>query len=75
MAEVILESLFSILGAFFEFLIWPLFYYSGWMILKVITLGKYPSSNATIDGDNSGFVKLLGITFWLLIIYIYIARH
>ena len=72
MSAVIEVALEMVLTVFAE-LFWPLLYYTGWIVLKVITLGSYPPKQHSISPFTSvdhsrSFVKAVGIIAWLAII-------
>ena len=70
MVEAIAEFLFKTVGQFLlEVVFYSLFYWPGWLILRVLTLGKYPPVSS--QPHNRYFVSgiplvllLIGVTFY-----------
>lgn len=68
--EAIAEFLFKTVGQFLlEVIFYGLFYWPGWLILRVLTFGKYPPNQS--QPHNRYFVSgiplvllLVGVTFY-----------
>ncbi len=74
MLEAAVEGFFYALGEILAYTLWPLLYYSGWLVLKVITFGNYPpkSDPMSFNPNNHSkvFVRFVGFFTWCCIGYV-----
>lgn len=70
MLDLLAEGLFRVLWAFLgEVVFCKLLYWPGWIILRILTLGRYPpeqtrSHNRYFVGGISLIVALIGVTVY-----------
>ncbi len=77
MLEEIAEGFFQAIGRvigylFVDFLFNIVFYYTGWLILKLVTLGRYPPKPEPYGWaprpHSRGFVIFIGSCAWLVVL-------
>ena len=70
MLEAVVEGFLCTVGELLAYSLWPLLYYTGWLVLKPITLGNYPPKENTIylsfSGHSKGFVRFVGAIVWIV---------
>ena len=79
MIEAIFEGFFSTLGEILAYSLWPLLYFTGWLFLKMVTLGSYPPKHDPMafgpKQHSEVFVRSIGFCIWVVIayfVYIYV---
>ena len=75
MIEALAEGFFSVIGELIAYSLWPFFYYSGWVFLKVITAGFYPPKKDPMafggKPHSKGFVRFIGFIIWCVAAYLF----
>jgi len=67
MPELLLRGLALLAEIALEILIGYVFYTSGWLVLRLLTLGRYPNLPLRIDdpmGPRSAWVAAFGLFAW-----------
>lgn len=66
--DTIIEGVVSIVGEIFAHSLGPLFHGTGWVVLKVVTLGNYPprARRGEIEAPyySRVFVSFIGFSLW-----------
>ncbi|MEZ9524060.1 hypothetical protein [Enterovibrio norvegicus] len=77
MGELIFELVLPTIGRFIVFLLVELlfqiiFYFTGYPIVKMLTLGAYPKVMGESDGSDN-VTSIIGLMVWLALIVVFIA--
>ena len=57
--------------AILEVVLVGIFYWPGWVILRAVTLGRYPPSRGTLH--NETFVAIVGLAIFIATLVIYFS--
>ncbi|NGN98843.1 hypothetical protein G5S52_14675 [Grimontia sp. S25] len=75
--EALVEAVLPVIGRavgyiFVDILLNVVCYLTGYVVLKVLTLGRYPKAFLETDrrGSSEHYVLIVGLLFWVLVGYL-----